>query len=173
MTVVMPGTGVPVPAPAEMHIDAVGRTVAPKATTGQQLSTLKSDGTRDTERDYAVGYCKPPRHSRFKKGQSGNPRGRPAGSKNFKTLVTQALNQYIVVTEDGRHRKITKREAVAIGLVNRSATADFRALKILLDILPDTEGQAGPLSPETAAYSEADEKIIERLRERFSKKDKP
>ena len=120
-----------------------------------------------------MGYCKPPRHSRFKKGQSGNPHGRPAGSKNFKTLVTQELNQCIVITEDGRHRKITKREAVAIGLVNRSATADFRALKILLDILPDTEGQAGPLSPETAAYSEADEKIIERLRERFSKKDKP
>jgi len=165
----MPGTGVPVPAPAETQLDAVGREVAPKATTGQQLSALKSDGTRDTERDYAVGYCKPPRHSRFKKGQSGNPRGRPAGSKNFKTLVTQALNEYTVITEDGRPRKITKREAVANGIVNRSATGDFRAVKILLHI----EGQAEPLSPETAAYSEADEKIIERLRERFSKKDKP
>jgi hypothetical protein len=169
MTAVMPSTGVPVPAPAETQLDAIGRAVAPKATTGQQLSTLKSDDTRDAERDYAVGYCKPPRHSRFKKGQSGNPRGRPAGSKNFKTLVTQALNQYIVVTEDGRPRKITKREAIANGLVNRSATPDFRAVKILLDI----EGQAEPLSPETAAYSEADEKIIERLRKRFSKKDKP
>ena len=153
------------PAPAETQLDAV----ATKATTCQQLTTLKSDDTSDTECDYAVGYCKRPRHSRFKKGQSGNPRGRPAGSKNFKTLVTQALNEYIVITEDGRHRKITKREAAAIGLVNRSATADFRALKILLDI----EGQAEPVSPETAAYGEADEKIIERLGKRFSKKDKP
>jgi hypothetical protein len=169
MTSVMPGTGVPVPAPAETQLDAVGRAVAPKATTGQELSTLKSDGTRDTERDYAVGYCKPPRHSRFKEGQSGNPRGRPAGSKSLKTLVTQELNEDTVITEDGRPRKITKREAVAIGLVNRSATGDFRAVKILLDI----EGQAEPLSRETAAYSEADEKIFERLRKRFTKKQTP
>ena len=122
------------PAPAETQLDAV----ATKATTCQQLSTLKSNDTSDTECDHAVGYCKPPRHSRFKKGQSGNPRGRPTGSKSLKTLVSQALNQPIVVTEDGRPRKITKREAIANGLVNRSATADFRALKILLDILPDT-----------------------------------
>ena len=161
--------GLAAPVPAQTLLDAV----ATKATTGQQASELKSDDTCDTEQDYTVGYCKPPRHSRFKKGQSGNPGGRPAGSKNLKTLVIQALNKDTVITEDGRHRKITKREAVAIGLVNRSATADFRALKILLDILPDTEGQAEPLSPETAAYSQADEKIIERLRERFSKKDKP
>ena len=156
-------------APTQTQLDAVGRATATKATTCQQLSTLKSDDTHDTERDYAVGYCKPPRHSRFKKGQSGNPGGRPAGSKNLKTLVTQALDEYTVITEDGRHRKITKREAIAIEIVNRAATADFRAIKILRDI----EGQAEPLSPETAVYSEADGKIIERLRERFSKKETP
>jgi Family of unknown function (DUF5681) len=133
------------------------------------LSTLESDDTSDAECNYAVGYCKPPRHSRFKKGQSGNPRGRPAGSKNLKTLVIQALNKDTVITEDGQPRKITKREAVANEIVNRSATGDFRAVKILLDI----EGQAEPLSRETAAYSEADEKIIERLRKRFSKKETP
>jgi hypothetical protein len=169
MAFMMPDTGALVaPASAEIQLDAVGA-AATKATIYQQLSTLKSDDTRDAEREYAVGYCKPPRHSRFKKGQSGNPRGRPAGSKNLKTLVTQALNQHIVIIEDGRPRKITKREAIANEIVNRSATADFRAVKIVLDI----EGQAEPLSPETAAYSEADEKVIERLRKRFSKKDTP
>jgi S-adenosylmethionine/arginine decarboxylase-like enzyme len=44
-----------------------------------------------------VGYGKPPLHTRFKKGQSGNPRGRPRGAKNLSTLVSDALDQTVVV----------------------------------------------------------------------------
>jgi hypothetical protein len=122
----------------------------------------------EAPRDYEVGYGKPPRHTRFKKGQSGNPRGRPSGSKNLKTLLNEALNERVVVTEEGGRRNITKREAIVTQLVNRSATADLRALKILLDTLRDIEGQTEPASSETAEFSEADEKVIEQLRARFS-----
>jgi hypothetical protein len=122
----------------------------------------------EARRDYEVGYGKPPRHTRFKKGQSGNPRGRPSGSKNLKTLLNEALNERVVVTEEGGRRNITKREAIVTQLVNRSATADLRALKILLDTLRDIEGQTEPASSETAEFSEADEKVIEQLRARFS-----
>jgi len=76
--------------------------------------------------DFEVGYGKPPRHTRFKKGQSGNPRGRPSGSKNLKTLVREALKEPFIVSEDGRHRKITKRQAIVTQLVDRSATGDWR-----------------------------------------------
>jgi hypothetical protein len=69
----------------------------------------------DQKRDYEVGHGKPPRHTRFKKGQSGNPRGRPKGSKNLPTLLTEALNEPVVVAENGK----------------RSATADLRAMKQL------------------------------------------
>ena len=96
---------------------------------------------------YEVGYGKPPRHTCFKKGQSGNPRGRPRGSKNLRTLLNEALNELVVVTEEGGRRKITKREAIITQLVNRSASADLRALKILLDTLRDIEGQSEPDSP--------------------------
>jgi hypothetical protein len=123
----------------------------------------------DEKNYYQVGYGKPPCHTRFSKGQSGNPRGRPAGSKNLKTLLSKALNQPVVVTENGGQRKISKREAIIIQLVNRSATADLRAIKILLDILRDIEGQSEVTSPETASFSAADEKVIAQLRERFSK----
>jgi hypothetical protein len=122
----------------------------------------------EAPRDYEVGYGKPPRHTRFKKGQSGNPRGRPSGSKNLKTLLNEALNERVVVTDEGGRRNITKREAIVTQLVNRSATADLRALKILLDTLRDIEGQTEPASSETAEFSEADEKVIEQLRARFS-----
>ena len=51
--------------------------------------------------DYEVVYGKPPRHTRFKKGQSGNPRGRPSGSKNLTTLLGEVLNELVVVAESG------------------------------------------------------------------------
>ena len=47
----------------------------------------------DHERDYEVGYGKPPRHTRFTKGRSGNPRGRSPGAKNLKTLLSEALSE--------------------------------------------------------------------------------
>jgi hypothetical protein len=123
------------------------------------------------KRDYEVGYGKPPRHSRFKKGQSGNPRGRPSGSKNLSTLVSEALNELVVVAENGGRRKITKRQAIITQLVNQSAKADWRATKILLDILQAIEVRTEPDSAETS-FDSADEKVIEQLRARFSKVEK-
>ena len=126
----------------------------------------------DNERGYEVGYGKPPRHTRFKTGQSGNPRGRPKGSKNLATLLTEALNEPVIVAENGGRRKITMRQAIIQQLVKRSATADLRAIKIQLDILRDLERQTEPNAPETSAFSEADEKVLEQLKARFSKAEK-
>src|ERR1700758_304848 len=122
----------------------------------------------DSEGDYEIGYGKPPPRTRFKKGQSGNPRGRPPGAKNLKTLLSEALNEMVVVTENGGRRKVAKRRAIITQLVNRSATADFRAIKILLDILREIESHTEPAPPETSAFSEADEEVLEQLRARFS-----
>ena len=118
--------------------------------------------------DYEVGYGKPPQHTRFAKGQSGNPRGRPSGAKNFTTLLREALNEPVIVTEHGGRRKVSKRQAIVTQLVNRSATADFRAIKILLDIVRDIERQTEPTAPETSDFSEADEKVLEQIKARIS-----
>ena len=116
--------------------------------------------------DCEVGYRRPPRHSRFVKGQSGNPRGRPAGAKNMKTLLSKALDELVIVTEDGGRRKVSKRQAIATQLVNRSAKADFKAIQILLGMLRDIEGNTDAHCSD-AAFTEADQQIIQRIRSRL------
>src|SRR5260370_30614119 len=81
----------------------------------------------DRKPDYEVGYGKPPLHTRFKKGQSGNPRGRPRGAKNLTTLLIDALNQPVVVTENGRRRQIAKRELGIPQPVHKVPIADPHA----------------------------------------------
>jgi hypothetical protein len=125
---------------------------------------------REKRRDYGVGYGKPPHRTRFQKGQSGNPRGRPCGSKNLKTLLSEALNEPVVITENGRRRKITKRQAIIRQVVNCSATPDWRGVKIVFDLLRDIEGQSEPASPETSAFTAADKEVVEQLQARLLRK---
>ena len=124
---------------------------------------------RDRDGDYEIGYGKPPHHSRFVKGQSGNPRGRPPGAKNFTTLLNEALDEPVPVTDHGGRRQLSKRRAIITQLVNQSAKANLRAIKILLDFVRDIERQTEPISSQTPQFSEADEKVIEQLKLRFSK----
>jgi len=72
----------------------------------------------DSESGYKVGPCRPPLHTRFKKGQSGNPGGRSA--KSLPALLADALNETVVVTIGGRRRRITKREAIVTQMVDKS-----------------------------------------------------
>ena len=124
----------------------------------------------ETPKDYKIGFGKPPTHSRFVKGRSGNPQGRPRGSKNLATLFSEALNERVTVVENGRRRKITKREAVIAQLVNKSAGADLRAIKILFDIqqaietrsVPDASGGGSP-----AELAQSDRAIIDRYLRRL------
>jgi hypothetical protein len=121
----------------------------------------------DDEGDHEVGYGKPPRHSQFIKGQSGNPRGRPTGAKNLKTLLNKALNELVIVTENGGRRKISKREAIITQLVNGSAKGDFKAIQILLAMLRDIEGHAEAGAADPDRFTEADAQIIQRIRARL------
>ena len=64
------------------------------------------------------GYKNAPHHSTFKMGQSGNPKGRPKGSKGVKTLLAHELKQSITVQQDGKRKRIPRSEALVKGLVN-------------------------------------------------------
>lgn len=121
----------------------------------------------DDEHDYKVGPGRPPLHTRFRKGQSGNPGGRT--QKNLPALLADALNEPVFVTIDGERRKITKREAVVHQLVNKSTTADLRATKMLFDMIKDVERNAGVAlpPPEPRRLDEADKEVVQQLVERI------
>ena len=82
--------------------------------------------------DYKVGYGKPPKGTRFKKGKSGNPRGRPKGSLNLATDLTAELGEHITVREDGRPRKVSKQRALIKSLMAKALQGDVRATASLL-----------------------------------------
>jgi hypothetical protein len=87
--------------------------------------------TKDS--DYDVGFGKPPKHTQFHKGRSGNPTGRARGSRNASTLLDEALSERVIVAENGRRRKVTKFEVVLTQLVNKAAQGEHRSTRLLLE----------------------------------------
>jgi hypothetical protein len=91
--------------------------------------------TRDDDhRDYEVGYGRPPEHSRFKKGQSGNPRGRPPGAKGLKASLKREMQAKITVSEGKSRMTISKAEALAKRVVAMALSGDAKAITKLLEI---------------------------------------
>ena len=116
--------------------------------------------------DYQVGYGNPAHHTWFKKGQSGNPTGRPRGSKNLTTLLEKELKQRVVVTENGRRRSITKQEAMVKHLVNKAISGDRQLMQLLLDEVRLLEARVAS-SPSGASLDEADREVMHQIQERM------
>ena len=87
---------------------------------------------------YEIGYKRPPKASQFKKGRSGNPKGRPKGSNNFVTLLEQELGQSIVVNENGKKKTVTRMQAMVKRMVNGALQGETRAMLTLVEILKRT-----------------------------------
>ncbi|HYC99384.1 DUF5681 domain-containing protein [Brevundimonas sp.] len=95
------------------------------------------DGAPDEE---SVGYGRPPRHSRFKAGQSGNPSGRPRGARSLKSDLADELSQMVQVTENGSRREISKQRLALKALAAKAIKGDVPALGKLFDLLRETHG---------------------------------
>jgi hypothetical protein len=85
-----------------------------------------------------VGYCRPPVHTRFRPGVSGNPSGRPKGNQNFSTLFRRILKEEVSLREGSAVRKVTKAEAILRGLVVGAMKGDSRSLAALLRLAEQT-----------------------------------
>ena len=102
-------------------------------------------------------------------GQSGNPSGRPKGTKNLATILVKALNERVVVSENGRRRSMTKFEATVKQLVNKGASGDQKFIPLLLALVQVVEGRAETTASPVASLSEAERRIIGHIVERVSR----
>lgn len=91
------------------------------------------------EDEYEVGYGKPPKKTRFVKGRSGNPKGRPKGSKDFASNVREVLDAKVGVTENGTTSEVTSQKATLLRLREKALNGDARALKMMLDLAKEQE----------------------------------
>ncbi len=82
--------------------------------------------------DGKVGYGRPPKRTRFKAGQSGNPRGRPKKNRSIEAMVKRELDRMVDITEGGRELRISKREAIIKQFVNRALKGDAKPLQLML-----------------------------------------
>jgi hypothetical protein len=82
---------------------------------------------------YHVGKGRPPLATRWKPGQSGNPRGRPHGSKNLGTMLMEELNEKVKIQRNGGTKSVTKRQVIVKRLVNNAVNGDWKATNLVLD----------------------------------------
>lgn len=113
---------------------------------------------------YDVGYKKPPKHSRFRKGVSGNRKGRPKGKRNIATVLTESLEETIVIKERGLRRTVTTLEAALKQVANKAVSGDLLAARQLIALIRSAEEHA--VEPPRKKLTEDDLKIMQRVLQR-------
>ena len=112
--------------------------------------------------DYKVGYGKPPATSRFKKGKSGNPKGRPKGSRNFASDLKVVLNTKVKVTEDGEQKTVTSQLAIMMQLRAQALNGNPKAMDKIITLAKElgVEEAARGAEHKLTTY---DENILDRF----------
>jgi hypothetical protein len=118
------------------------------------------------EPQYEVGYGKPPSSGQFAKGKSGNPKGRPKGSKNLATIVLRESRQPVRVNGPRGTRTVTKLEATLMQLGNKAAQGELRATREFIPLVQRSEEAVSAESAPLAVH-ELDQRVMQSLRRRM------
>ncbi|MFC6637015.1 hypothetical protein GV827_22570 [Sulfitobacter sp. JBTF-M27] len=114
-------------------------------------------------KEYEVGYGKPPSQAQFEKGKSGNPKGRPKGTRNFATDLDEVLAEQITITEGGQRRKVSSQLAALKRLKEKALKGDARALDRLLELANRRSSEIEGSNSERVLKAEEDD-ILERYK---------
>lgn len=118
--------------------------------------TMESDDERGK-----IGYKRPPRHTRFQAGQSGNPRGRQKGVSNLATDVKRTLKVPVRLNEQGKPRKVSTQEAILLRLREKALKGDSRSLDRLVALAQTFNNDATSESPGGKAIALEDQAILD------------
>jgi Family of unknown function (DUF5681) len=113
----------------------------------------------------------PPKDTQFQPGRSGNPRGRPKGSKNLSTLIMEAARDHVTATVGGKTRKISKIQATTMQLATKAASGDHAAMSKFLDWIDEIETRAAAARPSQFPFSEVDLEVLRVTYERMKQSD--
>ena len=116
--------------------------------------------------DYEVGFGKPPKATQFKKGQSGNKKGRPKKSRNIKTVVREKLDETMTVREGNVKKRYSRREALALRIIQGAFSNEKQLLQIVFKI--DAEAD----EPEPFRMTEEDDAELTAMLAEISKEAK-
>lgn len=106
--------------------------------------------------------------TQFKKDQSGNPSGRPKGSKNLYNILDKNLNEKFPIVENGKRKKITKMEAIVKQMVNQSVKGDYKSISQLIALIkPYHPHQTSQTTSDNFPLQKEDEEIIKNIADRF------
>ena len=119
------------------------------------------DGERAAADNNKVGYGRPPPHTRFKKGQSGNPNGRPQGRANAKTIVARAINERVRIREGETERAMTKLEGVLQAHLVKAIKGDARSANLVINLVTRLGLLAETENKTITALSEEDHAILD------------
>jgi hypothetical protein len=114
-----------------------------------------------------VGRGNPPKHTQFRKGTTGNPKGRPKGSKNLSTYIMEAARDQVSATVGGRTRKISKIQATAMQLATKAASGDQAAMGKFLDWVDEVETRDAAVKPSQFPLSAPDIEVLRAAYERM------
>ena len=114
-----------------------------------------------------VGRGNPPKHTQFRKGTTGNPKGRPKGSKNLSTYLMEAARDQVSATVGGKTRKISKIQATAMQLATQAAGGDQAAIGKFLDWMDEIETRAAAVKPSQFPLSALDIEVLRAAHKRM------
>ena len=118
-----------------------------------------------------VGRGNPPKHTQYRKGTTGNPKGRPKGSKNLSTYLIEAARDQVSATVGGKTRKISKIQATAMQLATKAAGGDQAAMSKFLDWIDEIETRAAAVRPTQFPLSALDIEVLRAAYERMKQCD--
>ncbi len=122
----------------------------------------RGEGRELPSPSYQVGRGQPPQHTQFQKGQSGNPAGRPKGSRNFKTELRNALAAEVVVQIDGKQQRISKFRAIVERLMSSASKGDFKAAALIVELGQKIDFEPLSATNDQIAISSDDQIILDR-----------